>query len=270
MTIVFQWTLADLDALMSCCERTDIKPLVEKYLPAGGHVLEAGCGVGQWVRYLEQRGFRATGIEIAPETVKMALDHWPGLDLRVGDVANMDFPDNTFDAALSLGVVEHWPEGPAAPLKELHRVLKEGGIALITVPCHDTVREWKRRLWIDEAYMTARAVRNFLRRRPTGHTCFRLHPEYKYRVFPAVGTFFEYRLRPAEFRREVENAGFEVFDHQPVGVLDGVYHELNPFKLLIKFRDWTFYPTRAGLALHRWLSRKPFRSTHMQAIMARK
>jgi SAM-dependent methyltransferase len=270
MTIEFQWQPQDMESLMAACDRNDIVPLIDKYLPRGCTVLEAGCGVGQWVRYLNQRGFRATGVEIVPETIDMALRHWPGLDLRVGDVANMPFPENSFDAALSLGVVEHWPEGPTAPLKELRRVLRKGGIALITVPCLNSIREWKRRLWFDEAHKGARSVRNTLRGTPTGHTCFRLHRRFKYRVFPAVGTFFEYRMRPGEFRSEVEQAGFEILDHQPVGIIDGVYHDLNPFGVLMKFSDWTFYPTRAGLALHRWLARKPFRSPHMQAIIARK
>src|SRR5262245_26032117 len=141
MTIVFRWKPQDMDTLLAACDRDPLRTHIERRVPAGATVLEAGAGVGQWVRWLEGRGYRATGIEISPATVAMARAHWNGLDLRVGDAARMEFPDASFDAALSLGVVEHWPEGPGAPLRELGRVLRPGGIALLTVPCLSTVRE---------------------------------------------------------------------------------------------------------------------------------
>ncbi len=270
MTVVFQWKPEDMEALLAACERNEVGALAQRHFPPGGRVLEAGCGVGQWVRWLGARGFRATGVEIAPETVAMARAHWKDLDLQVGDVARMTFEAGAFDAALSLGVVEHWPEGPRAPLAELLRVLRPGGIALITVPCLNGIREWKRRLWIDEAWGALRAARNLALRRGGGRTCFRLHREYRYAVFPGVGSFFEYRMRPAEFRAEVERAGFEVVEHGPTAVIDGLYHELNPFGLLVGFRDWKFSPSPLGAALNTWLARAPFRSPHMQVIVARR
>ena len=49
-----------------------------------------------------------------------------------------------------MGLVEHWKEGPGAALGEHFRLLKPGGIAIITVPLHNQVRRFKRRLWLEE------------------------------------------------------------------------------------------------------------------------
>ena len=54
-----------------------------------------------------------------------------GLDLRIMDATRMDFEDSTFDFVHSMAVFEHIDDVPAA-VKELNRVLKPGGIAVIT------------------------------------------------------------------------------------------------------------------------------------------
>jgi SAM-dependent methyltransferase len=46
----------------------------------------------------------------------------------------MPYAGGTFDGVISLGVVEHDEAGPLAALRELRRVLRPGGVAIITVP----------------------------------------------------------------------------------------------------------------------------------------
>ena len=77
-------------------------------------------------------------------------------------------------------------------------------------------------------------------------------------------------MTPKEFRWEIERAGFEIKAHLPVAIIDGVYHELNLFGLLVKFTGWKFYPTWVARYLNCILSKQPFAHPHMQAIIARK
>ena len=77
-------------------------------------------------------------------------------------------------------------------------------------------------------------------------------------------------MTPKEFQLEIEKAGFEIKTHLPVAIIDGFYHELNPFGLLVKFKEWKFYSTWLARYLNRILSKQPFAHPHMQVIIARK
>ncbi len=116
------------------------------------------------MRFLNDRGYDITGIEFSGETVAMVNERWPDLDVVQGDCERSPFPDGTFDGALSFGVVEHWKEGPQAPLKDLLRVLKPGGKAYVTVPCFNAVRRIKRAVWWDEITQAPRALGRRLRK----------------------------------------------------------------------------------------------------------
>jgi SAM-dependent methyltransferase len=221
------------------------------------------------VRYLQDRGWDITGLEWSHETVRMVRSVWPDLRIVQGDAARSPFADRRFGALMSLGVVEHWPEGPAAPLADLFRVLKPGGVGIITVPCHNAVRRLKQRLWWDEALTLPRAIAARVVRGKSAHMN-RLDRRYRYAVFPAYGPFFEYRFTPDEFRTALLRTGFEILEHGPHGEIDGIYHELNPLDLLVRFRDWTFFPSATGTKLNRILSRRPFFHCHMQLAVVRK
>lgn len=103
-------------------------------LPRHGRVLEAGCGIGQYVMALRARGYEAEGVEWATETVEAVKSLWPGLPIRAGDVTRLDVPDGHYGAYVSLGVMEHRRDGPEPFLREAHRVLAPGGVALVSVP----------------------------------------------------------------------------------------------------------------------------------------
>lgn len=55
-----------------------------------------------------------------------------GLDIREMDITSLQFPDRTFDAVISFSTFEHVLDVPKA-LKELKRVLKDDGLALIGI-----------------------------------------------------------------------------------------------------------------------------------------
>ncbi len=97
-------------------------------------VLEIGCGLGTDGAQFAKAGADYTGIDLTDAAVELAqkrfeLFNLPGT-FRVADAERLDFPDNTFDLVYSHGVLHHTPD-TAGAIKEVHRVLKPGGRAMI-------------------------------------------------------------------------------------------------------------------------------------------
>jgi SAM-dependent methyltransferase len=269
VSAIFEWNETELQAMLESCQRDEALPIIERHFPRGAHLLEAGCGAGRWLRCLKDRGYAITGLEYSRPTVDMVHRAWPDLAVVQGDCVHSPFPTSSFDGALSFGVVEHWIEGPQKPLSDLWRVLKPGAKAYISVPCFTLVRRLKRALWWDEVTQAPRALAVWL---VTGKPkpLARLDRRYLFPHFPAWGRFFEYRMSTDDFRAEIVKAGFEVVEQVPVGHMDGVYHELNPFGLAVGWKQWRFRPIAPARWLNDWLSRWSFAHPHMQAIIARK
>lgn len=269
MTIQFKWHKEDLEHRLQTCEIDGIYPLVLKYFPKGTKVLESGCGDGRWVKFLSDKGWDSIGLEISPATIQMVREVWPTLQIVEGDAAFSPFEDNYFDGVISLGVVEHWVEGPVSPLKDIFRVLKGGGIGIITVPCMNEIRKIKRKIWWDEIIGFPRTLMKLLIRNEK-IKINRFEKKYKYSVYPAYGSFFEYRMSAEEFIKEINQVGFEVLEHFPIGLMDGLYHDLNPLKLFVKFHNWKFYPSFIAKKLNVILSRYKFFHPHMHGVIVRK
>ena len=101
--------------------------------PAGGTVLDVGCGAGATLRELP-RGYRAVGLDASPEA--LAICREKGLTRLVqGGTTEIPVAGGSADAVLALDVVEH-VEDDVAALREIARVLSPRGIAILTVPAH--------------------------------------------------------------------------------------------------------------------------------------
>lgn len=95
-----------------------------------GRVLDAPCGDGTLARELGALGWRACAADLAP----VRLDRAAGVDVvRLNLEQPLPFPDGAFDAVASLEGVEHLLL-PARCLAELCRVLRPGGVLVLTVP----------------------------------------------------------------------------------------------------------------------------------------
>lgn len=104
-----------------------------------GRYLDAGCGTGDFIPALLERGGDVFAVDVAAEMIRQAkarfcsFDSTDRIHLSVADVTNLDFPESYFDAIISVGLIEYLShEEPV--LEELYRVLKPGGILIITVP----------------------------------------------------------------------------------------------------------------------------------------
>lgn len=95
----------------------------------GERVLEVGCGRGHLTRRLAEAGVDIVGIDVNPKAAELAGTDRV-LTMRAEDLA---FPDDSFDAVLSVHAIEHIPDLTGA-LAEMARVLRPGGRALFVYP----------------------------------------------------------------------------------------------------------------------------------------
>ena len=108
----------------------------EAALLRGRHLLEVGCGMGfDSLEFLE-RGVRVTATDLTATAVELARRHFElaGVEaeaVQVESVLDLSFPDATFDAVWANGVL-HATGDTRRALREIHRVLKRGGRAIVS------------------------------------------------------------------------------------------------------------------------------------------
>jgi ubiquinone/menaquinone biosynthesis C-methylase UbiE len=107
----------------------------------GLRVLEIGCGLGTDGAQFAKAGADYTGIDLTDAAVELArrrfeLFNLPGT-FKVADAERLDFPDNSFDIVYSHGVLHHTPD-TAGAIREVHRVLKPGGKAMVMLYHRDS------------------------------------------------------------------------------------------------------------------------------------
>ena len=114
-----------------------------RHLPKTGRILEAGCGTAQLVVALNAKGYHCLGTDFAISTLKKAQELIGPLELFASDLTTVGVVDGSFDAIISIGVVEHRQEGPEPFLNEKQRIMQPGGMLLISVPYFNPLRQWR-------------------------------------------------------------------------------------------------------------------------------
>lgn len=105
-------------------EKMDLKP---------GRVLDLGCGKGDLLIGLKNRGWRCSGTEISKESAEYARDNWGIKNVLSENIENAKFKHGYFDLILMHHVLEHLYD-PKTMLKKIKRWLKSEGILLLAVP----------------------------------------------------------------------------------------------------------------------------------------
>jgi ubiquinone/menaquinone biosynthesis C-methylase UbiE len=101
---------------------------------AGKRLLEVGVGTGTDLLQFARGGALVTGVDLTPRSIEIARRRFEvyGLtgEFAIGDGESLAFPDASFDVAYSFGVLHHTPDTQGA-VREIHRVLKPGGKAIV-------------------------------------------------------------------------------------------------------------------------------------------
>ncbi len=183
------WDAAEFELLLNkIIPNRTITPLFNKYLKPGDKILEGGCGNGAWVQFLNNHGYECIGTDINEVILDVAKKE--NLNVIKDDILNMSFPDDTFHAYLSLGVIEHWEDGPQKAIAEAFRVIKPGGYFFVSTPCNNLFRK-----------LFNHPLRDLV--------------NFFYKILGKKLHFVEYRFERHELRQFMIDGGFNVLETLP-------------------------------------------------------
>ena len=202
-----------------------LRRILLKHLPRKGLILEGGCGMGQYVLALRARGYDCFGIDFAESTVQSVRSRFPELPVSKGNVLNLELGDQSLDAYISLGIVEHFQEGPQKAISEAFRVLKKNGIFLVSVP------------------------HSF----PWRHDSVNFHSS----SLPESVCFYQYAFHPEEFRSFLYQEGFSILaeygmeSHFAFRIRYGWFRKILKWVPRLRHLDLLLDPTILGKKLGR-------------------
>lgn len=103
-------------------------------------ILEVGCGGGHILKMFPEANL--TGLDVSGCMLEKARNNLTGYNVQLlkGEMHELDLADQTFDKVICSEVLEH-VEHPEEILKQIRRVLKPGGIAVITLPNDNMIRQ---------------------------------------------------------------------------------------------------------------------------------
>ena len=133
------WGQHPIEELLAVARRSPLTNLITQALPQAGAILEAGCGTGQYVLLLRERGWRVAGADevIDPLVACRRVAPAPLAAMKLEELA---VRDGALAGYISLGAVEHDKNGPDAILAEARRALAPGGTLVLSVPYVNGVR----------------------------------------------------------------------------------------------------------------------------------
>jgi SAM-dependent methyltransferase len=99
----------------------------------GARALDAGCGTGFQTAILLELGYETVGVDVSRGLLDVARRRLAGARLLQGDLETLPSRDAAFDVAVSCGSTFSFLGDPARGLREIARVLRPGGRALLEV-----------------------------------------------------------------------------------------------------------------------------------------
>jgi glycosyltransferase involved in cell wall biosynthesis/ubiquinone/menaquinone biosynthesis C-methylase UbiE len=117
---------------------------------AGQRILEIGGGMGTDLAQFAQHGARVTDVDLSAGHLKLAQENFAVRGLHgefiQQDAESLAFDDNTFDVVYSNGVLHHTPNTKHV-VREVFRMLKPGGRAIVMVYAEDSLHYWRNLMW---------------------------------------------------------------------------------------------------------------------------
>lgn len=113
------------------------RKVIRDLYPKGGRMIEVGSGLGYLLRSFKDEGWDVMGVDSWVE-LPAATQDLHGIRTIPATLEQAGLPDASADVVVMLHVIEHVPD-PVATLREISRVLKPGGHAVIETPRYDTL-----------------------------------------------------------------------------------------------------------------------------------
>ncbi len=191
-------------------------------LPRDKKIFEGGCGLGPYVLRLRQLGYDVIGGAYNLSSLLKVKRYAHFTPLICVDVTKTPFSDGSFGGYLSLGVLEHFAEGPQEAIREAHRILNKGGVFIVQLPINNMLKILRSPI---DMFKRNTLVRRILRQ-----------PERIY--------YWEQYIKPEKFSKMLQAGGFDVKTVIPIDHT----HNLCTFCGAL-FRDKKMYDEANGLGI---------------------
>lgn len=113
-----------------------VRHAIQEIPGAAQYILDYGCGRGGAARRFCENGHRVEAIDLSEEVIRLAKVYEPRANYTVIDSEQqLPFADQTFDHCYSSEVIEHVFD-IRSYLTEIRRVVKSGGLLMLTTPYH--------------------------------------------------------------------------------------------------------------------------------------
>ena len=108
-------------------------------------LLEVGCGMGSDLLQFARGGARCIGVDLTPRSVEITRHRFKLYGVHgsfmISDGEHLPFQSESFDVVYSNGVLHHTPD-TAGAIREVHRVLRPGGVAKIMLYHRNSLNYW--------------------------------------------------------------------------------------------------------------------------------
>ncbi len=110
---------------------------ITKRHPDVGRILDVGCAIGTFLHIAKKNGWDTTGVDVSVYAAEYARKNY-SVDARAGELADQDFPAESFDVITLWDVIDH-SETPIELLQHISRLLKKDGILVIQTNMEDSL-----------------------------------------------------------------------------------------------------------------------------------
>ena len=132
-----------------------------------GPICDLGCGPGQIARYLHRQGVHTLGVDLSPRMVAEAQRLNPEIHFHQGDMLALPDADHSWGGIAAFYCIIHIPRNQVVDaLRELKRVLKPGGVLLVTFHIGQEIKHldewWEKSVNLDFAFYETEEMETWL------------------------------------------------------------------------------------------------------------
>ena len=239
------WQEQDLAKQIEELKKDEVAPIMRKWIVNTTNkkgdqiILDGGCGNCRYLMYFGGLGYEVVGVDFNERATNLAKYFNSSLKVLRANVLALPFRSESFDYYISLGVLEHFVEGPEEGLKEAHRVLKKHGVLFFSVP------------YINNLRILEQHLENLRKKFSDGQR----KPE---------GVFYQYYFTKKELNAMLTSFGFEVLKEYPLNQELGL---LRAMLFVRKNRILNYLTINLAKVIKRFL---PWFSPHMVLLICKK